>query len=194
MPTDPRIDDYIARAAPFAQPILAHLRELVHRVLPDVEEGIKWGMPHFLLGGKNVAGMSAFKAHCVFVIHGDGRKGDAMGQCGKIAAVSDLPPETELATALLAAATRVAERGSATAGRGKGAPKPEIPVPQDLAEALDGNPSARATFDAFAPSHRREYLEWITEAKREDTRAKRIAQALEWLAEGRKRNWKYEKC
>ena len=194
MERDQRIDAYIANAAPFAQPILTRLREIAHKALPEGEEGIKWGMPHFLVGGKNVAGMAAFKAHCAFVIHGDGRHGDGMGGYGKIASLEEIPPDKELIAAVHAARDRVGIHGSATKGRGKPKPKPEIAVPDDFAEALARNAKAKETFDTLAPSHRREYLEWITEAKREATREKRMATALEWLAEGKKRNWKYENC
>jgi uncharacterized protein YdeI (YjbR/CyaY-like superfamily) len=196
MQTDPRIDAYIANAAPFARPILARLRAAVHAALPQAEETIKWGMPHFTHCGKNVAGMAAFKAHCSFVIHGEGRQGgDAgMGQFGKIASLDQRPEDGAIAEGLRQAAARIATQGSATTPRAKAAPKPPIAMPGDFADALAGNPTAQAAFDGFAPSHRREYLEWITEAKREETRAKRIAQSLEWLAEGKKRNWKYEKC
>jgi uncharacterized protein YdeI (YjbR/CyaY-like superfamily) len=196
MQTDPRIDAYIANAAPFARPILAHLRAAVHAALPQAEETIKWGMPHFTLSGKNIAGMAAFKAHCSFVIHGEGRQGgDAgMGQFGKIASLDQLPDDSALAESLRQAAGRIATQGSATTPRARAAPKAPIAMPDDFSRALAGNPAAQAAFDAFAPSHRREYLEWITEAKREETRAKRIAQSIEWLAEGKKRNWKYEKC
>lgn len=198
MKTDPRIDAYIANAAPFAQPILARLRALVHEVLPGSEETIKWGMPHFILGGKNVAGMAAFKAHCSFVIHGDGRQdgsaaGKGMGQFGKIRSLDDLPPAAELRGNLLAAAERIASVGSAVKTRTRAA-KPEIATPDDLAAALVSNPAARATFDGLAPSYRREYLDWITGAKRAETRSSRIAQATEWLAQGKKRNWQYDGC
>ena len=192
---DPRIDAYIAKAAPFAQPILTHLRALVHETLPGLAETIKWGMPHFIHNGKNVAGLAAFKAHCAFMIHGDGRQGDAMGQYGKIAALSDLPGDNTLKSKLVEAAGRIDQAG--TALKPKTAPraaKAEIALPDDFAAALAAVPAARATLDGFAPSHRREYLEWVTEAKRPETRAKRIAQAAEWLAEGKKRNWKYEGC
>ena len=198
MISDPRIDAYIDKAAPFAQPVLRHLRALVHRSLPQAEETIKWGMPHWTVGGKNVAGMAAFKAHCAFTIHGDGRQGagqsEGMGSCGKIASLENLPPDAELAARLEAAARRVATHGSAAKPRRKTAPKFEIAMPDDFAQALAGNAAAKATFDGLARSHRREYLEWITEAKRPETRARRVAQACEWLAEGKKRNWKYEKC
>ena len=195
MKSDPRVDAYIARAAPFAQPILTRIREVAHAALPEGEEGIKWGMPHFMLGGKNVAGMSAFKAHCAFVVHGEGRQGDkeGMGGHGKIAALDDLPPRDEMIASIVAAAERVATQGSATAGARR-APKPELPVPDDLAAALEERPEAKAVFTEFAPSHRRDYIEWITEAKREATRASRLAQAVEWIAEGKRRNWKYENC
>ena len=195
MPRDPRIDAYIEKAAPFARPILEYVRALVHRVLPDVEEGIKWGMPAFMIGGKNVAGMAAFKAHCAVMIHGEGRlgEGEGMGGYGKVTALADLPDDAVLEAALREAAERVALSGSAQKPRKKAPPKDEIPVPQDFAAELTSHPAAEQFFAGLASSHRREYLEWITEAKRDETRSKRIATALEWLAEGKRRNWKYEK-
>lgn len=196
MAHDPRVDAYIAKAAPFAHPILTRVRALVHRVLPEVEEGIKWGMPAFMLRGKNVAGMAAFKAHCAVMIHGEGRlgEGEGMGGYGKVTSLSDLPADAVLETALQEAAQRVAQSGSASKPKEKKPPKTEIAVPQDLAAALRDNPAAGRFFDGLAPSYRYEYLEWITGAKRDETRGKRIAQAIEWLAEGKKRNWKYENC
>jgi uncharacterized protein YdeI (YjbR/CyaY-like superfamily) len=199
MSRDPRIDAYIEKAKPFARPVLLHLRELVHVVVPDAEETVKWGMPHFTYKGKNVAGMAAFKAHCAFIVHGDGRQdagqkdGEGMGGYGKIADMADLPDDADLAAALKNAVASIDTRGTAQRPAKPAAAKTEIPVPQDFAAALGENPPAKATFDDLAPSHRRDYLEWITEAKRDETRGKRIATALEWLAEGKRRNWKYEK-
>ena len=192
---DPKIDAYIAKAAPFAQPILIHLRAAIHDAVPGLDEAIKWGMPHFIYKGKNLAGISAFKAHCAFVIHGDGRQGDAMGQYGKIASLADVPGGNVIKSKLADAAARIdldgtAVRKPATAR----APKPELPIRPEFAAALAQAPIAKATLDAFAPSHRREYVEWINEAKRPETRDKRIAQAIEMLGEGKKRNWKYENC
>jgi uncharacterized protein YdeI (YjbR/CyaY-like superfamily) len=192
---DPRIDAYIAKSAPFARPILSHLRELVHVTIPGLEESVKWGMPHFLHRGKNLAGLAAFKAHAAFMIHGDGRQGEAMGQYGKITALADLPADAELAAKLLAVKARIEEVGSAL--KPKIAPKvrkAEIPMPDDLANELARYQGARDRFDGWAPSHRREYLGWIVEAKRPETRAKRVIQAGEWIGEGKKRNWKYENC
>ena len=195
MPADPRIDAYIAKAQPFAQPVLTHLRALVHKALPGIDETIKWGMPHFVYNGKNLAGIAAFKAHAAFVIHGEGRQGDGMGQYGKIASMSDLPSDADLIAKLLEAKARVDTGGSAMKrNAAPKAPKAEIPMPDDFAAELAKLQGARERFDGWAPSHRREYLEWITEAKRTETRAKRIAQAGEWIAEGKKRNWKYEGC
>jgi len=152
-------------------------------------------MPHFVYGGKNLAGIAAFKTHAAFVIHGDGRQGDAMGQYGKIAALSDLPSDAALTAKLLEARARVDTGGSAMQrDAAPKAPKAEIAMPDDFATELARLQGARECFDGWAPSHRREYLEWITEAKRSETRAKRIAQAAEWIAEGEKRNWKYENC
>jgi uncharacterized protein YdeI (YjbR/CyaY-like superfamily) len=195
MAQDPRIDAYIAQAAPFARPVLTHLRQLVHATVADLDEALKWGMPHFLYKGKNLAGMSAFKAHAAFMIHGDGRQGDAMGQFGKITRLEDLPGDNELKDRLIAARERIDQAG--TALKPKAAPRTpraELPVPPEFAAALDRSPMARATLEGFAPSHRREYVEWIAEAKRPETREKRIAQAIEWLSQGKKRNWKYEDC
>ncbi|MFO1256140.1 MAG: YdeI/OmpD-associated family protein [Sphingomonadaceae bacterium] len=195
MASDPKVDAYIAKAAPFAQPILTHLRALVHETIPGLDEALKWGMPHFLYKGKNLAGMSAFKAHAAFMIHGDGRQGDAMGQFGKIAALADLPGDNVLKSRLIEAKDRIDTAGTAQKPRtAPRAPRPELPIPPEFAAALDASPAARAALEGFAPSHRREYVEWITEAKRAETRDKRIAQAVEWLAQGKKRNWKYEGC
>ena len=194
MAMDPRIDAYIAKAASFAQPILRRIRALVHGAIPGLDEDLKWGMPHFLYKGKNLAGMAAFKAHCAFVIHGDGRQGDAMGQYGKIATLADLPGDNELKSRLVDAQQRIDQAGTAQKPKASRMPRPELPIPPEFAAALDASPTARATLEAFAPSHRREYVQWITEAKRPETRDKRIAEAIGWLAEGKKRNWKYEGC
>ncbi|MEL7689494.1 YdeI/OmpD-associated family protein [Citromicrobium bathyomarinum] len=191
MTTDPRIDDYIARAAPFAQPILIHLRKLAHEALPNGEEAIKWRVPTFMQGGKNIVSIAAFKAHCACVIHHEEQEavGEGMGQLGKLATVDDLPPDEELVGRIRRGAERVAE-----GKRRQSKPKAEIPMPEDFATALENNLRAKQNFDSFTPAQRREYLEWITEAKRAETRTKRIATAVEWLAEGKRRNWKYENC
>jgi uncharacterized protein YdeI (YjbR/CyaY-like superfamily) len=199
MPThDPRIDAYIAKAAPFAHPILNHLRALVHRALPEAQETIKWGMPHFTVAGKNVSGIAAFKGHCAIVIHGDGRQGETggagMGGYGRIASLADLPGDHELEAKVREAAQRVATSGTALKPKDRRPPKPAIPMPEDFAAALAGNASAKTCYDGFSLAQQREYLEWITTAKQAATREKRLAQAVEWLAEGKKRNWKYENC
>jgi uncharacterized protein YdeI (YjbR/CyaY-like superfamily) len=195
MARDPRIDEKIAKAAPFARPILEHWRALVHKTVPGVEEAIKWSMPHFVYKGKNIAGMASFKAHCAVMIHGDGRQeSEGMGSYGKITKLEDLPSDEVLAGRLREAMGRI-DRGEREPWReAPKKPRPEIAVPQDFGAALAANPQAAQVFDKLAPSHRYEYLQWITEAKRDETRAKRINQALEWLAEGKKRNWKYENC
>ena len=202
MPTDPRIDAYIEQAPPFARPILEHLREVVHCALPQAAETIKWSMPHFTLNGQNVAGMAAFKAHAAFVIHSEGRllgeglrgpvENSAMGQLGRLVTLADLPSDASLSRTLSEAADRITN-GVKTA-RPKSVFRPEIPVPEDFATALAIASPAKRCFEQFSPSHRREYLEWIIGAKKAETREKRINQAIVWLSEGKKRNWKYEAC
>lgn len=201
MTRDPRIDDKIASAGDFARPVLEHFRELVHATIEGVEEAVKWGMPHFTYKGKNIAGMAAFKAHCAVMIHGAGRAGhghtDAggMGSYGKIGSLADLPDDTELATKLREARERIDTAGTAVkraAPPGK-RERAAIPMPDDFAAALARDEAARAAFGGFAPSQRWEYLDWIISAKREETRARRIAEAVGWIAQGKKRNWKYER-
>ena len=200
---DPRVDLYIDKSADFAKPILEQLRELVHDTVPGVEENIKWGMPFFVHGGGLLCNMAAFKGHVSFgfwkggqVVGEASKRGEAMGQLGRLTSVKDLPPKKTLvgwikaAVALRAAPPAPAAKKAATK---KKTPKPEIEVPPYLTAALKKNAKARATFESFSPSHRREYLEWITEAKTDATRQKRLATTLEWLAEGKARNWKYER-
>ena len=192
--TDPRIDQYIAKSADFAKPILMHLRKVVHAACPDVEETMKWSAPHFDYKGM-MCGMSAFKSHCAFgfwkgslVLDGPGLR-DAMGHFGRITSVRDLPSDRVL-TGYIKKAAKLNDAGVKVARK---PPQPNKPlrVPADFAGALK-KPAARKAFDAFSPSHRREYVEWITEAKTDATRQKRMATAVEWLAEGKSRNWKYE--
>jgi uncharacterized protein YdeI (YjbR/CyaY-like superfamily) len=198
MTRDPRIDSYIARQADFARPILEHLRRVLHAAGPELAETIKWSMPHFTYKGRVFAGMAAFKAHATFglwragaVLGDTGSEREAMGQFGRLESIADLPPEEELA-ALIRRAAEVADSGPAP--RPKKPPKPELAAPDDLRAALDSAPKAAATFAGFPPGCRREYVEWVVEAKRPETRARRIAQAVEWMAEGKRRNWKYENC
>ena len=197
--TDPRIDAYIEKSAAFAQPILTHLRTLVHEAVPEAEEAIKWGMPHFTVNGKNLAGMAAFKAHASFgiwpTLEEDAPEAtrDGMGSFGKLASLSDLPDAAELTARLQKGAAILRARMKAPPKPKKPA-KPLPPMPDDLAEALAANAAASAVWDGFAPSHKREYLDWVIEAKRAETRAKRIAQAVEWIADGKQRNWKYMGC
>jgi len=198
MSRDPRVDAYIAKAAPFARPILKHLRALVHATCPDAVETIKWGMPAFYLDGP-MCGMAAFKAHCTFafwkhkLIPGLAAMGEkeSMGNLGRITRLEDLPAKRTLIGYLKHAAKLNTE--GVKVPRATKAPKPAPKAPADLAAALAKNKKARATFEGFPAGQRREYVEWIAEAKREETRAARIATAIAWLAEGKRRNWKYER-
>lgn len=195
MARDPRIDAYIERQADFARPILEHLRALMHAGCPEIEEAVKWGMPAFMYQGKQITGMAAFKAHATFGFwhrsDAEESKPGAMGDYGRLNSLADLPGDDEL-TARIRMAMALVDAGAKTT-RNRTA-KPPLDMPEDLRSALAAVPAAQATYDAFPPSCRREYLEWVIEAKRPETRAKRIAQAVEWMAAGKKRNWKYEAC
>lgn len=208
---DPRVDAYIAKSAEFARPILEHIRATVHAACPEVEETLKWSMPSFVYKGAILCGMAAFKQHASLhfwhhkALFGDGAKDEpgkapekkgpekeGMGQFGKLASVRDLPPKKTLAALLKKAAALIDD--GATRARPKAAPKPPPSVPEDLAALLaqKKHAAARKHFEGFSPSAQREYVEWITEAKTDATRQKRLATALEWLAEGKHRNWKYQ--
>lgn len=196
---DPRIDQYIAKAPEFARPILAHLREVVHAACPEVEETMKWSTPHFTSGGM-LCHMASFKQHCAFgfwkgaLVMGDGaRSDDAMGQFGRLTSLADLPADDVLA-GYVREAKRLNDEGVKAPARAKPAEKKELAMPDDLAAALRENPDALGHFEGFSPSKRKEYVEWITEAKSDATRAKRLGTAVEWIAEGKARHWKYEKC
>lgn len=194
---DPRVDAYIAKSADFAKPILKHLRAMVHEACPEVEETIKWGAPTFMYHGI-LCGMAAFKQHCALnlwkgalIVDRNGKSAEAMGQFGRITSVKDLPPKREM-LGYLKQAMKLNEQGVKTPNR-TGKPKPVPRMPAEFTAALAKHRAAKAAFEAFSPSHRREYIEWITEAKGEATRERRLAQAIEWIAEGKSRNWKYER-
>jgi uncharacterized protein YdeI (YjbR/CyaY-like superfamily) len=197
---DPRVDAYIEKSADFAKPILSHLREVVHSACPDVEETLKWGAPHFVYKGM-LGGMASFKQHCAFgfwkgslVIGEDATAASqAMGSFGRITKVADLPPKSTLAGYVKKAAKLNEDGTPRPKTKVPKPPKKEIPVPADFATALRKNKKARTTFEAFSPSHRREYLEWITDAKQNETRQRRMATTIEWLSEGKPLNWKYQK-
>jgi uncharacterized protein YdeI (YjbR/CyaY-like superfamily) len=182
--TDPRVDAYIEKSAAFSRPILLHLRKLVHKNCPDVVEVIKWGFPNFEYKGP-FCSMAAFKSHCAFGFWKTklipDPKGllsrDAMGSLGKITSLKDLPSDKEMAV-FIKAAMKLNEDGVKLPKPKKAAVTKEVEVPDDVKKALQKNKKALAVFEAFAPSHRKEYIQWITEAKTEETRNKRIATML----------------
>jgi uncharacterized protein YdeI (YjbR/CyaY-like superfamily) len=195
---DPRVDAYIAKSADFAKPILKHLRKIVHAGCPQVTETIKWSMPHFDYKGV-MCGMAAFKQHCVFgfwkaelVLKRDpALEKEAMGSFGCIKSLADLPSEKTLIGYVKKAAA-LNDAGIKAPWQATRRKKREpFTVPDYFTAALKKNAKARKTFEDFSPSHRREYVEWVTEAKREETRKKRLDTSMEWLAEGKARNWKY---
>jgi uncharacterized protein YdeI (YjbR/CyaY-like superfamily) len=193
--TDPRVDAYIAKSKDFAKPILMRVRAMVHEVCPQVEERIKWSSPFFDYRGQMMCGMAAFKEHCSLIfwkaslIEGVPPNGDpSRGSFGRITSVKELPSKKEFA-GFIKAAMALNDAG-VTVKRPKTA-KPEAKVPKELAAALKKNKKAASVFADFPSGQRREYCDWISEAKREETKAKRVAQAVEWIAEGKTRNWKY---
>ena len=197
MKTDPRVDAYIARQADFARPILLQLRGILHEACPDCEETIKWGMPSFTYKGKILAHFAAFKAHAAFgywndsMLRQEEKSRSAMGQFGRLASLDDLPPRDTLFDLTRKSMALIESGAKPPRAPAKKAP---LTVPQDLRAAIDAVPAARTTFDNFPPSCQRDYVEWVTEAKRDETRAKRLATTVEWLSEGKKRHWKYENC
>jgi uncharacterized protein YdeI (YjbR/CyaY-like superfamily) len=196
---DPRVDAYIEKSADFAKPVLIHLRKLIHKASPKVSETVKWGMPAYEYKGL-VCGLAAFKQHCTFgfwkekLLDYDGFSSEktAMGSFGRITSKKDLPPD-DVIVKLIQRAVELNEKGVKTAKKAPAAKK-ELVVPKDLRKALALDAAAKATFDSFSYSHKKEYVEWIEEAKTDATREKRLATTIEWLAEGKDRNWKYKNC
>jgi len=196
-----RVDAYIEQSAEFARPILQHLRGLVHQGCPEVEEAIKWSMPFFLYRGM-LGNMAAFKAHCSFGFWGPGMRvllkkdgvldSDGMGSLGRITSLKDLPNDKTLLR-YIREAVKIKEVGAPAQSR-PAKPRAEAKIPVDLVAALRKNKKATATFKKFSPTNRREYIEWITKAKQSETRSRRLATTLEWLAEGKPRHWKYQQC
>ena len=200
MKTNPAVDAYISKAAPFARPILEKIRALFHRACPEIEETMKWSFPHFEYRGI-VGSMAAFKHNATFGFwkaslmkdpHGilETAGDNAMCRVG-VRDVSELPADAVLLE-YIREAVALNEQGVKVV-KPKKEKKPEVEVPDYFLAALRKNKKALAAFEAFSPSHRREYVEWIADAKQEATRQKRLAQAIEWLAEGKSRNWKYER-
>lgn len=199
---DPRIDTYIEKSADFAKPVLVHLRHLIHESCPGIEETVKWGFPHFEYKG-TVCSMAAFKQHCVFsfwksVLMKDSHNlfqkvgKTAMGQMGQIKSLADLPKD-EVLRAYLHEAYELNENNIKLPAREKTAQTKELEIPSYFTDALSGNQEALETFQNFSYSNKKEYIEWLTEAKTEETRSKRLATTLEWLEEGKTRMWKYTK-
>jgi uncharacterized protein YdeI (YjbR/CyaY-like superfamily) len=199
---DPRVDAYIEKSADFAKPILSHIRELIHSACSDVEETVKWGFPHFVCKGI-LCSMASFKRHCAVgfwkgtLIFGSipavsKKKGAAMGQLGRITTIADLPDRKTFMRCVIEA-VRLNETGVKLPGKPKPVKK-ELVVPPDLMARLKANRKALATFSRFSYSHRKEYVQWINAAKREETREKRLKTAIEWMAAGKSRDWKYTNC
>jgi len=200
--TDPRVDAYLEKAAPFAKPILIKLRKLIFRACPDAKESIKWSFPNYEIYGSMLCSMAAFKEHCAFGFwkasllrdpEGILRLTDknSMGHLNKISSAKDLPADAVLIAYLKEAS--LLNKNKVKPLKRPSAPKKELEVPQLLADELKKNKKALTVFEAFSSSNRREYIEWINEAKTEETMNKRLATTIEWLKEGKSRNWKYKR-
>lgn len=204
--TSPKIDAYIEKSADFAKPVLSHLREIIHETCPGVEETWKWSFPHFMYKGAILCSMAAFKNHASFGFWKASLmpdpdnlfpelEKDGMGHLGKIYSLKDLPKNSVLKK-YIKAAMRLNEEGVKLPSRQKVTEKEkkELEIPGDLEKALKDNKPAKAVFEEFSYSNKKDYVEWITEAKTEATRNKRLEQAIEWMAEGKTRHWKYKNC
>lgn len=196
---DKRIDAYIAKAQPFAQPILKFIRETVHEGCPDVEETTKWSMPFFMYKGM-LCNMASFKEHCAFgfwkgplILDDKDKSEDAMGHFGRITSLKDLPPKKVL-LGYVKKACELNDSGIKKAAPPRPREKKELVIPDYFLGAVKKNKKALATFEAFPYSKRKDYVEWVTEAKTDETRNRRLQTTVEWLAEGKARNWKYERC
>lgn len=197
---DPRIDAKIKSAPEFARPILAHIRDLAHKGCPEAEETVKWGMPFFIYHGSPLMHMAAFKAHVVLgfwlgrLLMGDKASEEAMGQFGRITSLKDLPADKAILRCIkqAMALTDQGVKNPARGSEGRAKPKPPAKLPAFLQAAFRGD-AAAAGFKGLPPGKQREYIDWLAEAKTDATREKRLAQALEWMADGKGRNWKYEK-
>lgn len=196
---DNRVDTYIAKSRDFAKPILKHLRGLIHKACPDVEETMKWSFPHFDYAGGTICSMASFKQHCAFgfwkaSIMKDPNKilsgKDAMGHFGQIKSINDLPSD-KILIAYIKEAARLNKEGAKLPSRTKTGQKKELIIPDYFRKALKKNKNALKTFEGFSTTNKREYVEWVTDAKTEETRNKRLSTAIEWMAEGKIRNWKY---
>jgi uncharacterized protein YdeI (YjbR/CyaY-like superfamily) len=196
---DERVDAYIEKSADFAKPILTRLRDLVHQACPEIEEKMKWSFPNFDYKGP-VCSMAGFKQHCTFGFWKTSLMKDpqqiltesreAMGQLGRVKRVEDLPAD-EVLIAYIKEAVELNEKGIKLPSKPKNTAPQELSVPESLISALEANPSAFETFEKFSYSNKKEYVEWINEAKTDETRDKRLTTAIEWMAEGKPRNWKY---
>ncbi len=199
--TDKQVDAYILTSAEFAKPVMKHLRNLVHKACPDVEEKMKWSFPTFNYKGGILCTMAAFKQHCSFgfwkasLLKKNGLLSpsdqNAMGQFGRITKLSDLPSDEALLS-MIKEAARLNGEGVKLPPKKK-APKKELAIPDYFTKALSKNKKARKTFDGFSYSNKKDYVEWITEAKTEETRNARLKTSVEWMSEGKVRNWKYIK-
>jgi uncharacterized protein YdeI (YjbR/CyaY-like superfamily) len=202
MGKDKRIDAYIAKSADFAKPILNHIRSLVHKACPEVEEIMKWSFPHFDYKAEMMCSMAAFKQHCAFgfwkaslmkdpALIENAKSETAMGHMGRITSLKDLPPDKKIIGYIKEAMKLNDEKIKVS--KPKPAAKKELVIPKYFTDAARKNKKAWETFEKFSPSNKRDYIEWVTSSKADDTRSRRIKQAIEWMAEGKPRNWKYMK-
>jgi uncharacterized protein YdeI (YjbR/CyaY-like superfamily) len=191
---DPRVDAYIAKAEPFAKPILTRFRKAVHAGCPEVTETLKWSVPHFDYKGV-LGGMAAFKAHCRVgfwkqALLTSAPKTSQKWPMANVASLADMPDERTL-TKMAKEAAALNEAGVKVKRTAKA--RPALVAPAGMLAAIKADKKAWAAWQAFSPSARRDYVECITEAKSDATRDRCLETAVEWIAEGKRRNWKYER-
>ncbi len=200
--TNKAIDTYIDKSAAFAKPILNHIRQLVHKACPNVEEKIKWSFPHFDYKNEMMCSMASFKEHCALnfwkaalmkdpILLENARSEVSMGHFGRITSLKDLPADIKI-IAFIEEAMELNDKGIKLPTRPKTIERKELVVPDYFDLAINKNKKAKATWDNYAYSHKKEYVDWITDAKSEAIRNKRMETAIEWIAEGKTRNWKYK--
>ncbi len=194
------VDAYIKKSPEFARPILVKLRALFHRADSRIQETMKWGVPHFEYKGI-VGSFAAFKQHVGFgfwkskllkdpanLFGGDPK---ASMSSSKLTSIKHLPADKVILSYIQRAVELNEEEVIVPKEVNR---RPKLTAPDFFVAALKKNKKAQTNFQAFSETNRRDYIEWLIDAKQKETQKRRLATALNWLAEGKPRNWKYMKA